>query len=198
VRSRWVRLEANAGSEIDGLIPIRLDEADVPFEYGHLHAADLTDWDGVSEHLELSSVILAVDRLLRRGAQGVDGGAKAFPTLVSHTTLSLSLELGGDLGSTDPRDLMYIDGQVREAGRKAVPALLAALDFPDAPRRGHAAYLLGLTGDPDVVSALVPLLSDRAKVGIVNWLPSVRIAAARALKKIGTPEALQALANAFE
>ena len=195
VKSRWVRLEAGAGSEIDGLVPIRLDrldEADVPLEFRHIQAADLADWDGGSDHPELAAAFLALDTIL--------GVGESAPTLGSSTTLPLilSLGLGGDLGSTDWRDLSYIDGQVREAGPKAVPALLAALEFPDAERRGHAAYLLGLTGDPKVVSALAPLLLDRAKVGIVEWLPTVRIAAAHALKKIGTPEALQALANAFE
>jgi HEAT repeat protein len=88
---------------------------------------------------------------------------------------------------------------VREAGRKAVPALLAALQFPEPERRGHAAYLLGLTGDRTVVSSLVPLLADRTKVPIrLEWMPTVRAAAAKALKKIGTTEALQALADAFE
>ncbi len=198
VKSRWVRLEASAGVQIDGLVPIRLDEADVPFEFKHIHAADLTHWDGVSDHPELTSAALAVDTILTGGDEGANRRAASFPTLGSNTTLHLSLSMGGDLGSTDPRDLMFIDGQVRGAGRKAVPALLAALEFPDAPRRGHAAYLLGLTGDPDVVSALVPLLSDRAKVGIIDWLPTVRIAAARALKNIGSLEALQALADAFE
>lgn len=193
VQSRWVRLEAGAGSEIKGLVPVRLDqlnEADLPLEFRHIQAADLTDWDGGNDHPELAAAFLALDTIL--------GAKENVPTLGSNTTLALSLSLGGDLGSTDPRDLMFIDGQVREAGRKAVPALLAALEFPEPERRGHAAYLLGLTGDPKVVSALVPLLSDRAKVGIVNWLPTVRIAAARALKNIGTPEAFQALADAFE
>ena len=196
VRSKWVRLEADAANEIGGLVPIRLDKVVPPLEFRHIHAADLVDWDGVSDHPELASALLALNRIL-----GDARSAKTeppAPTLGSATTLPLSLSLGGDLGSTDPRDLMWIDSQVRGAGRKAVPALLAALDFPDAPRRGHAAYLLGLTGDPEVVGALAPLLSDRGEVRIINWLPTVRTAAALALKEIGTLEALRALADAFE
>jgi TIR domain/PBS lyase HEAT-like repeat len=193
VKSRWVRLEASAGSEINGLVPVRLDQlndAHLPLEFRHIQAADLTDWDGANDHPELAATFEALGTIL-----GVDESA---PTLGSNTTLPLSLSLGGDLGSTDRRDLIFIDEQVREAGRRAVPALLAALEFPEPERRGHAAYLLGLTGDPKVVSALAPLLSDRAKVGIIDWLPTVRIAAARALKSIGTPEALQTLADDFE
>jgi HEAT repeat protein len=106
---------------------------------------------------------------------------------------------GGDLGSTDWRDLEWIDENVRQAGRNAVPTLLAALQFPEPERRGHAAYLLGLTGDRTVVRSLAPLLADRTEVPMgLEWMPTVRAAAARALKKIGTTEALQALADAFE
>jgi HEAT repeat protein len=107
--------------------------------------------------------------------------------------------LGGDLGSTDWRDLTWIDEKVRDAGRIAVPALLAALQFPEPERRGHAAYLLGLTGDRTVVSSLAPLLADRTEVDMgLEWMPTVRAAAAIALKKIGTTEALQVLADTFE
>ena len=103
------------------------------------------------------------------------------------------------MGSTDPRDLDWIDQNVREAGRKAVPALLAALEFAEPERRGHAAYLLGLTGDRTVVSSLASMLGDRTEIPMgIEWMPTVRAAAAKALKNIGTTEALRALADAFE
>lgn len=194
VRSDWVQLEAAEGFKIDGLVPIQLDPyeiAPIPKQFAHIHAADLTAWTAGSNHSEFESVLRALREIISRPATA--------PSLGDSTNLPYSLSLGGDLGSTDPKDLVWIDESVREAGRKAVPALLAALQFPEPERRGHAAYLLGLTGDRTVVSSLAPLLSDRTEMSMgIEWMPTVRAAAARALRKIGTTQALQALADAFE
>ena len=193
VRSMWVQLEASAELEIDGLVPIQLDPFDIapiPNKFEHIHAADLTNWSGGLDP-EFKSAIQALSEIISRPATA--------PSLAENTDLETSLSLGGDLGSTDPHDLVYIQGKVQQLGRKAVPALLAALQFPEPERRGHAAYLLGLTGDPTVVSSLAPLLADRTKVPMhVPWMPTVRAAAALSLKNIGTTEALKALADSDE
>ena len=193
VGSDWVRKEASAGLKIDALVSIQLDAhsiAPVPRDFEHVHAADLASWEGDSRDPEFQSVVSALHDLVSRPASA--------PTL-DDTDLPFTLSLGGDLGSTDPRDLKWIDSSVRELGRSAAPALLAALSFPEPDRRGHAAYLLGLTGDRTVVKSLVPLLDDREEMSMdVAWMPTVRAAAALALKRIGTREALQALADAFE
>jgi hypothetical protein len=194
IKSAWVQLEASAGIEIDGLVPIQLDGFDtapIPGKFEHIHAADLTGWNGGSGHSEVESALRALREIISR--------PPTAPNLAESTNLPYSLSLGGDLGSTDPRDLKWIDEKVREAGRAAVPALLAALQFPEPEKRGHAAYLLGLTGDRTVVSSLAPMLSDRTEVPMgIQWLPTIRAAAANALKRIGTSEALKALADAFE
>ena len=194
VKSAWVQLEASDGLKIDGLVPIQLDRFDtasIPIKFGHIHAADLTAWTGDSNHSEFQSALRALREIISRPATA--------PSLADSTNLPYSLSLEGDLGSTDPKDLRWIDKKVREAGRTAVPALLAALQFPEPQRRGHAAYLLGLTGDRTVVNSLAPLLTDRSEVPLgVPWIPTVRAAAAMALKEIGTTEALQTLADAFE
>jgi hypothetical protein len=194
VASRWVRYEASEGLKIDGLVPIQLDQfeaAPIPDDFKHIHAADLTRWTAGTDDPELAAALRAVREIVSRPATA--------PSLADSTNLPYSLALGGDLGSTDPRDLMWIDGKVRAAGRTAVPALLAALEFPEPQRRGHAAYLLGLTGDRTVVKSLAPLLADRTEVPMgLEWMPTVRAAAASTLKKIGTTEALRALADAFE
>jgi HEAT repeat protein len=83
---------------------------------------------------------------------------------------------------------------VKALKRKAVPALLAALQFPEPDRRGHAAHLLGVTGDPMVVSSLLADYSEMSMPGCTT----VREAAAYALKTIGTREALRVLADGYE
>lgn len=194
VKSEWVKLEASAGLEIDGLVPIQMDSfeaAPVPEKFANIHASDLTTWRGDSHHSEFVSAVQALRDVISRPSTA--------PNLADSTDLPFSLSLGGDLGSTDWRDLKWIDEKVREAGRKAVPPLLAALQFPEPERRGHAAFLLSLTGDRTVVGSLAPLLADRSKVSMgLEWMPTVRAAAAITLKKIGTTEALRALADSFE
>lgn len=194
VKSAWIQLEASAGLEIDGLVPIQMDpfeSAPIPSKFEHIHASDLTTWTEGSNHPELELALQALREIISR--------PPTAPSLGDSTDLPYSLSLGGDLGSTDWRDLQWIDENVRKAGRIAVPALLAALKFPEPERRGHAAYLLGLTGDRTVVGSLAPLLADRTEVPMgLEWMPTVRAAAAITLKKIGTAEALQALADAFE
>ncbi|MFZ4984980.1 MAG: TIR domain-containing protein [Blastocatellia bacterium] len=101
--------------------------------------------------------------------------------------------LNGDLGSTDPRDLGWIQSTVAEAKSLATPYLIKALQLDDGEKRGHAAYLLGLTGDTSAVPHLVPLLSDRTKLPFHNLWPRICDAAALSLERIGTPEAQVAL-----
>lgn len=195
VVSRWVQLEAKEGLEIDGLVPVQLDafaDAPIPDAFRHIHAADLTAWSGDPTDPEFASIL--------RGVREIVSRPPSSPNLADDTDLPFSLKLGGDLGSTDPRDLHWIQGSVEAEGRRAVPALLAALQFSEPERRGHAAYLLSLTGDRTIVGYLAPLLQDRAQIGWdIQWLPNtVRGVAAYALKRIGTTEALIAIADAFE
>ena len=194
VQSDWVKLEASAGLKIDGLVPIQLDRfetAPIPSEFIHIHAADLTGWDGTGDDSEFESLLSGVQEIILRPATA--------PSLANSTSLPYTLSLGGDLGSSDPRDIVWIAKSVEENPQEAAPALLAALQFPEPARRGHAAYLLSLTGNRTVVGSLAPLLTDRAELHMdVGWLPTVRAAAAITLKKIGTMEALRALADEFE
>lgn len=198
VTSRWVRNEAREGAKIDALIPVALEPVEIPLEFRDIQAADLTTWEprsAVSQ--EFQNVVTSLERRIGRPNQPqTRPGTK---TLGRDTDLALGLQLGGDLGSTDSRDLTWIQNLVDSMGSRAVPHLLAALEDPDPARRGHAAFLLGRTGDASVVPALVPLLDDRSGVGIgVDWLPTVRRSAALALRTIGTRDALLALAEAFE
>lgn len=104
------------------------------------------------------------------------------------------VSLQGDLGSSDPRDLGWIHQKVDQAKALATPYLIKALNTNDPEERGHAAYLLGLTADPAAVSALVPLLSDKARVSVHDRFgPRVCDAVARSLETIGTTEAQKAL-----
>jgi hypothetical protein len=105
-------------------------------------------------------------------------------------TLLASLASNGDLGSTDPHDLMWVPNVIRKAGKLATPYLLKALHLNDMRQRGHATYLLGFTEDPDAVPVLIKLLSDTTKFDLVGWMPRICDAAALALEHLGTAEAI--------
>jgi hypothetical protein len=107
--------------------------------------------------------------------------------------LLASLRDGGDLGSTDPHDLMWIPPVVSDAGKLATPYLVKALQLNDVSKREHAAYLLGFTKDPTAVPVLNALLSDSTEFDRASWMPRICDAAALALERIGTPEALTTL-----
>lgn len=78
-------------------------------------------------------------------------------------------------------------------GASAVPGLLSTLQDWDGTVRRGAAWVLGEIGDERAVPALAALLSD-TQGGLFGVGERVCDIAAEALTKIGTPEALAALA----
>ena len=46
VESRWVRNEADWGAENGALVPIRIDDADLPWEFRNFQTLDLSHWTG--------------------------------------------------------------------------------------------------------------------------------------------------------
>lgn len=63
VRSRWVRAEAGAAADRGVLIPVLLDETEVPLAFRHIQTAALVDWDGSTEHPGFQSIARAVRAL---------------------------------------------------------------------------------------------------------------------------------------
>ena len=80
-------------------------------------------------------------------------------------------------------------GQIGEEAVDAVPALTLALQDLDPEVHQYVAWALGMIGKgaKDAVPVLIQALKD----------PEVRDSAAKALKKIGTPKALEAV-KAYE
>jgi DNA/RNA endonuclease G (NUC1) len=59
VQSEWVRHEAGRGLEKQTLVPVMLDVEEPPAEFAHVHAIDLSRWDG-------DKTITEIEALLRR------------------------------------------------------------------------------------------------------------------------------------
>lgn len=64
VKSRWVKSEASAGAEREILVPILIDDVDIPLGLDQIHAVTLTGWDGKSTHVELGKLLDAIESAL--------------------------------------------------------------------------------------------------------------------------------------
>ena len=64
VKSEWVDIEAAKGRQRGVLVPVRLDEVDLPLEFSRMQTADLTEWDGSSSHSELQATFSALEAIL--------------------------------------------------------------------------------------------------------------------------------------
>jgi len=62
--SDWVKIEANEGRERRILIPVLIDNVKIPFAFRRIQTASLIDWRGEESHLELKSVLDAINLLL--------------------------------------------------------------------------------------------------------------------------------------
>lgn len=62
VKSNFVRAEAAKASDRDILIPVRLDNCELPLPFGTIHTLDLRNWDGSSGDPLLDPLISAVEK----------------------------------------------------------------------------------------------------------------------------------------
>lgn len=70
VGSQWVREEARIGRDAGKLIPVLLDNASPPFGFGEVQAANLTTWQGESDHADWKRLLDAISRLTGHAAKG--------------------------------------------------------------------------------------------------------------------------------
>lgn len=112
------------------------------------------------------------------------GGPAAIPTLA------------GLLPRTDPEtqlEILFGFGQVHHPA--ALPALAELAQSPGASLRlrAKAVETLGLLGDNAALAPLGEILKRRGRIFASTEPPELRLAAARALQALGTPEALRLL-----
>src|SRR5262245_44162433 len=55
--SDWVRNEAEEGKQRAILTPVLLEHVAIPLGFRHLQAADLSDWEPASTHLEFNQLV---------------------------------------------------------------------------------------------------------------------------------------------
>jgi hypothetical protein len=66
VSSDWVRTEAGEGKSRGVLIPVLIDEVEIPLAFRRIETAQLQDWDGESDHPEVSFLLKAIKEILEK------------------------------------------------------------------------------------------------------------------------------------
>lgn len=64
--SRWVRAEADCALKCNNLVPVRLDDVEVPMDHRGFQIADLTRWSNCTEDSEVKKIIEAIDELVQK------------------------------------------------------------------------------------------------------------------------------------
>jgi hypothetical protein len=80
VSSKWVRTEASEGERRGILVPVLIDEVEIPLAFRRIEAAQLADWDGISDHPEFNILLESVERLVGPPSAGeLDRAAAGKP-----------------------------------------------------------------------------------------------------------------------
>jgi len=115
VTSRWVRAEASTADERGILVPALIEHVSPPLEFRRIQAADLVNWRGEGDDVELRKLLATVGRLVSRDSPAaashrppksqarawlqlpiVRYGSVAFLGLLAGAALVYSLRPSGD------------------------------------------------------------------------------------------------------
>lgn len=64
VKSDFVKAEASLALKNTHLIPLRLDQCDLPLPFGEIHTLDISDWEGELDSKILSNILHSVEKLV--------------------------------------------------------------------------------------------------------------------------------------
>ncbi len=64
VSSDWVKNEAREGTRRHILVPVLIDDVKIPFEFRHIQAAQLTDWQGALPNPEFELLLKSIGEIL--------------------------------------------------------------------------------------------------------------------------------------
>ncbi len=106
VKSRWVLTEANDAAERNILVPVRIEDVKVPFEFRRLHAADLTEWDGARDDDQWNQIVDRVSELVAPSKEPV----AEVPPIAALEALSPS---SSDEAPRHPRSGILSEAEIR-------------------------------------------------------------------------------------
>jgi formylglycine-generating enzyme required for sulfatase activity len=107
VQSHWVRAEAEAGRERGLLIPVAIDEVQLPLSFRFVQTAQLAGWQGDESHEEFRKTVMAVtERIGVPSPEGVEGEQIEPPDEVQTDVPLPGEELSGSgLPEVEPQGL---------------------------------------------------------------------------------------------
>lgn len=158
VRSSFVRDESSRALKHDKLLPVRIEDIELPLGFGQLHTLDLLDWDGDADDDAFEKLLLEVRRRQQRTPQGLLAEAprpgRRWPRRSSWMTgVALVLAAGGT-------GVWYVrDQQEKEAEAQAEVTRRADADKLEADRHFRAGLDLQYADVPQLEKALNEYLS---------------------------------------
>lgn len=88
-QSRYVVDEAERAVARDVLLPIRIDDADLPLGFGGLHTFDLSAWSGREDDPKFTLILDQIEKILKNPA--TPRGRPAVPFITRSLVLAVSL-----------------------------------------------------------------------------------------------------------
>lgn len=85
VSSDWVKNEAREGAKRHILVPILIDNVKIPFEFGHIQAAQLIDWQGALPNPELDILLKSVGTILGKQVERIEDKNKTAIEGINNT-----------------------------------------------------------------------------------------------------------------
>ncbi len=158
VRSSFVRDESSRALKHDKLLPVRIEDIELPLGFGQLHTLDLLDWDGDAGDEAFDKLLLEVRRRQQRTPLGLRGEpprpTRRWPRRSSWMVgVALALAAGGSA-------VWYVrDQQEKKAEAQAESTRRADADKLEADRHFRAGLDLQYADVPRLEKALNEYLS---------------------------------------
>jgi hypothetical protein len=152
VKSRWVRAEATIGDRRGILLPVKIEDVDVPLQFELIHTADLIEWAGVSDDPKWLAFSRGVHKLVKPGEASSHEaigslGERLFKGVgrkCSGKSIDVELEFWRAIAdSVDPYDFRayvrrYPKGRFRRLAKKRIAqleAVEATASVDETPRQ---------------------------------------------------------------
>ncbi len=150
VRSAFVRDECSRALRAGKLVPVRIEDVELPLGFGQTHTLDLLDWDGDADDEAFQQLLREVRQRKGMTPQALPGpGALNWPKLRRRAWLPAALLLSAGL-------LAYGGWLAWDTARQAEAS---RLNISEADRHFRAGLEHQFAREPELVSALNEYLS---------------------------------------
>jgi len=115
VSSRWVKTEAAEGASRDILVPILLEEVEIPLAFRRIQTANLVNWNGEAENDQFIQIINSIREIVGSNFLSHSTSAKLESQVISKDNgiidnVKLKVFLKGEWQTLDVKFDVYLDG----------------------------------------------------------------------------------------